>query len=161
MNTGLAPDGPLTAQATNAALIGKAADWLAGGHRLALAFVMQTWGSSPRPAGSLMLVREDMAVEGSVSGGCIEGAVIEAALSALETGTGQRLDFGVADETAWEVGLSCGGKIAVLVTPVAGGGLPAASLKSMAADIAARRPVAISFDPTTGALLRTPVRSVG
>ena len=55
MNTGLAPDGPLTAQVTNAALVGKAADWLAGGHRLALAFVMQTWGSSPRPAGSLML----------------------------------------------------------------------------------------------------------
>ena len=50
MNTGLAPDGPLTAQVTNAALVGKAADWLAGGHRLALAFVMQTWGSSPRPA---------------------------------------------------------------------------------------------------------------
>ena len=53
MNTGLAPDGPLTAQVTNAALVGKAADWLAGGHRLALAFVMQTWGSSPRPAGGL------------------------------------------------------------------------------------------------------------
>ena len=92
---------------------------------------------------------------GSISGGCIEGAVIEAALSALETGTGQRLDFGVADETAWEVGLSCGGKIAVLVTPVVDGGLPAASLKSMANDIAARRPVAISFDPVTGAMLDT------
>lgn len=155
MGTGRAADGPLTAQVTNAALVGRAADWLASGQRLALAFVMQTWGSSPRPAGSLMLVREDMAVEGSVSGGCIEGAVIEAALSALETGTGQRLDFGVADETAWEVGLSCGGKIAVLVTPVVDGGLPAASLKSMADDIAARRPVAISFDPVTGAMLDT------
>jgi xanthine dehydrogenase accessory factor len=62
MGTGRTADGPLTAQVTNAALVGRAADWLASGQRLALAFVMQTWGSSPRPAGSLMLVREDMAV---------------------------------------------------------------------------------------------------
>ena len=145
-----------TAQVTNAALIGRAAEWHAAGHRLALAFVMQSWGSSPRPAGSVMLVREDMAVEGSVSGGCVEGAVIEAAMTALQDGTGRRLDFGVADETAWEVGLSCGGKIAVLVTPVADQGLPAALLRDMAADIAARRQVYVRFDAGTGAIATDP-----
>ena len=152
MKAGITTGQLSTAQVTNAALIGRAAEWHAAGHRLALAFVMQSWGSSPRPAGSVMLVREDMAVEGSVSGGCVEGAVIEAAMTALQDGTGQRLDFGVADETAWEVGLSCGGKIAVLVTPVADQGLPAALLCDMAADIAARRPVHVRFDARTGAI---------
>ena len=110
MKAGITTDHLSTAQVTNPALIGRAAEWHAAGLRLALAFVMQSWGSSPRPVGSVMLVREDMAVEGSVSGGCVEGAVIEAAMTALQDGTGQRLDFGVADETAWEVGLSCGGE---------------------------------------------------
>ena len=145
-----------TTQVTNAALIGRAAEWHDTGYRLAIAFVMQSWGSSPRPAGSVMLVREDMVVEGSVSGGCVEGAVIEAAMTALQDGTGQRLDFGVADETAWEVGLSCGGKIAVLVTPVADQGLPAALLRDMAADIAARRQVYVRFDAGTGAIATDP-----
>jgi len=103
-----------------------------------------------------MLVRADMAVEGSVSGGCVEGAVIEAAMTSLQDGTGQRLDFGVADEAAWEVGLSCGGKIAVLVTPVGDHGLPAALLRDMAADIAARRQVYVRFDAGTGAIVTDP-----
>lgn len=153
MTTSMAKGSLSAAQATNAALIGRAAAWHADGHRLALAFVMQSWGSSPRPPGSVMLVREDMAVEGSVSGGCVEGAVIDAAMTALQDGAGQRLDFGVADETAWEVGLSCGGKIAVLVTPVADNGLSPPQLHDMAADIAARRPVHVAFDAATGAVM--------
>ena len=90
------------------ALLAKAASWQSAGHRLALAFVIHTWGSSPRQVGSLMLVREDSQIAGSVSGGCVEGAVIDAALEIIKTGGSQRLDFGVADATAWEVGLSCG-----------------------------------------------------
>ena len=92
---------PLTS--TNAALIICAKAWKDAGHGVALAFVMETWGSSPRPVGSVMVIRDDMAVEGSVSGGCVEGAVIDAAIESLTTGAGQRLDFGVADAKAWEV----------------------------------------------------------
>ena len=143
---------PLTS--TNAALILRARAWKDAGHDLALAFVMETWGSSPRPVGSVMVIRGDMAVEGSVSGGCVESAVIDAGIEALASGTGRRLDFGVADARAWEVGLSCGGRIAVLVTPVAEGGLPAAALDRLAGDIAARREAAVSFDAATGARLQ-------
>ena len=124
---------------TNTSLIQTAQRWIVAGRGVALALVIQTWGSSPRPVGSVMVVRDDMTVEGSVSGGCVEGAVIDAALDSLAAGTGQRLDFGVADAAAWEVGLSCGGRIAVLVTPVAAGGLPAGDLAALAGDMAARR----------------------
>ena len=72
---------PLTS--TNAALIIRAKAWKDAGHGVALAFVMETWGSSPRPVGSVMVIRDDMAVEGSVSGGCVEGAVIDAATTAI------------------------------------------------------------------------------
>src|SRR6056300_740484 len=78
------------------ALLTKAADWHSAGHRLALAFVIHTWGSSPRQVGSLMLVREDSQIAGSVSGGCVEGTVIDAALEIIKTGGSQRFDFGGA-----------------------------------------------------------------
>ena len=142
---------PLTS--TNAALIIRAKAWKDAGHGVALAFVMKTWGSSPRPVGSVMVIRDDMAVEGSVSGGCVEGAVIDAAIESLTTGAGQRLDFGVADAKAWEVGLSCGGRIAVLVTPIAEGGLPGEALGDLAGDIVARRAGAVTFDAANGARL--------
>ena len=142
---------PLTS--TNAALIIRAKAWKDAGHGVALAFVMETWGSSPRPVGSVMVIRDDMAVEGSVSGGCVEGAVIDAAIESLTTGAGQRLDFGVADAKAWEVGLSCGGRIAVLVTPIAEGGLPGEALGDLAGDIVARRAGAVTFDAVNGARL--------
>ena len=131
------------------ALLCLAADWQAQGHQLALAIVISTWGSSPRQVGSLMLIRSDMQLAGSVSGGCIEGAVIDAALEAVQSGTGQRLDFGVADETAWEVGLSCGGRISVLVLPVADEGLPAASLQALAGQVMSRQPVRFTVDMNT------------
>lgn len=96
-----------------------AAQWLAAGHRVALGTVVKTWGSAPRQAGSQIAVRDDSAFVGSVSGGCIEGTVIESALEAMRSGTVQTLEFGVSNEQAWEVGLACGGQIQVFVEPVA------------------------------------------
>ncbi|SIR08489.1 MULTISPECIES: XdhC family protein [Acidiphilium] len=96
-----------------------AADWLAAGEAVAVATVTSTWGSSPRRAGSRMAVTQSGRIAGSVSGGCIEGAVAEAAQRSIETGTPQVLDFGVTDERAWEVGLACGGKVSVFVEKLA------------------------------------------
>jgi xanthine dehydrogenase accessory factor len=90
--------------------------WLDQGQQaIALATVIQTWGSAPRKAGAKMAFSADGSISGSVSGGCVEGAVIEAGNEVLESGTPQLLHFGVADETAWEVGLACGGTIDVFV----------------------------------------------
>lgn len=96
-----------------------AEDWARAGKGVAIATVVQTWGSAPRPVGSHLVIDEDGNFLGSVSGGCVEGAVVEEALDVIGTGKPKRLEFGVADETAWRVGLSCGGKIAVYVEPVA------------------------------------------
>lgn len=87
--------------------------WMGANHPFAIATVIQTWGSSPRPVGSTMVISKDMEMAGSVSGGCVEGAVVKAALPLIENGTAQRLAYGVTDEDAWEVGLSCGGKMQV------------------------------------------------
>ncbi|MCB2179787.1 XdhC family protein [bacterium] len=92
--------------------------WQAAGKPAALATVVNTWGSSPRPAGSHMVVNSDGAFAGSVSGGCVETAVIETALEVIASGKAQQLEFGVADETAWEVGLACGGQIEIIVSPI-------------------------------------------
>jgi xanthine/CO dehydrogenase XdhC/CoxF family maturation factor len=92
--------------------------WLARGAQVAVATVVRTMGSSPRPVGSRMAVTADGAMAGSVSGGCIEGAVFEACQTALSDNQARLLHFGVADETAWEVGLACGGMIDVLVEPL-------------------------------------------
>lgn len=93
-------------------------DWRAAGKRALMATVVRTWGSSPRPVGSIMALCEDGAVVGSVSGGCIEGAVIKEAIEAIADGKPRLLDFGVSNEQAWEVGLACGGKVQVFVEPV-------------------------------------------
>lgn len=92
--------------------------WLAQGQMAAIATVVATWGSSPRPVGSHMVINEAGQFSGSVSGGCIEGAVIDAALDTLKTGECTLLDFGVSNEMAWEVGLACGGRVQVFVEPV-------------------------------------------
>ena len=89
--------------------------WRAEGEDVALATVVETWGSSPRPAGSRLVVTASGRMAGSVSGGCIEGAVADAARQTMASGTPQLLDFGIADERAWEVGLACGGKLKVFV----------------------------------------------
>lgn len=94
--------------------------WLGEGRRVALGTVVKTWGSAPRPAGSQIAVREDGAFVGSVSGGCVEGAVIQEAGAAMRDGKTRTLEFGVSDEQAWAVGLACGGRIEVFVEPIAG-----------------------------------------
>lgn len=92
--------------------------WVNKGESIALATVVQTWGSSPRGVGARMGITADGRMTGSVSGGCVEGAVIEAGMEVIRTGQPQLLHFGVADETAWEVGLACGGSIEVFVQPL-------------------------------------------
>ena len=93
--------------------------WLQAGEPVVLATVVQTWGSAPRAAGGKMAVAAGDRLSGSVSGGCVEGAVAECAAQVLRDGRPQLLRFGVADETAWEVGLACGGTIEVFVQPLA------------------------------------------
>lgn len=92
-----------------------AQNWKLAGREVAIATVVETWGSAPRPAGSHLVIDGDGNFEGSVSGGCVEGAVITEALDVIGSGDAKMLEFGVADETAWRVGLSCGGKIRVYV----------------------------------------------
>jgi len=96
-------------------ILGIAATWLAQGETVALATVVETWGSSPRPAGSRLAVTGSGKLAGSVSGGCIEGAVADVAKQTMASGAPQLLDFGITDERAWEVGLACGGKLKVFV----------------------------------------------
>lgn len=91
--------------------------WTAKKKGVALARVIQTWGSSPRPVGSAMFISEEMEMAGSVSGGCVEGAVVKEAKAIMETRKGKPVHFGVSDEDAWAVGLSCGGKIQVYIQP--------------------------------------------
>ena len=95
-----------------------AENWCGSGRSVALATVIETWGSAPRPVGSHLVIDADGNFEGSVSGGCVEGAVVSEAIDVIETGKPTTLEFGVADETAWRVGLSCGGRIRVYVEPV-------------------------------------------
>lgn len=89
--------------------------WQAENRPIALATVVQTWGSAPRKEGAKMAVTPDGRMAGSVSGGCVEGAVFEEAVAALANGRAKLLHFGVADETAWDVGLACGGTIEIFV----------------------------------------------
>ncbi len=96
-------------------VLGAAARWLKSGRGVALATVVSTWGSSPRPVGSQLAVDDAGAMTGSVSGGCIEGAVVKEALAAIADGKPRLLDFGVSNEQAWDVGLACGGKVQVYV----------------------------------------------
>ncbi|MBI1239388.1 MAG: XdhC family protein [Alphaproteobacteria bacterium] len=92
--------------------------WLKEGHSVALATVVRTWGSSPRQAGSQLAIREDSRFVGSVSGGCVEGAVVGEALDVIGLGEPRTLHFGVTDDEAWAVGLACGGEIDIFIEPV-------------------------------------------
>jgi xanthine/CO dehydrogenase XdhC/CoxF family maturation factor len=96
-------------------VLADAHSWRAAGKSVAVATVVTTWGSSPRPVGSQLAVDSDGLMVGSVSGGCIEGAVVTQAMEVMEAGTPRLLDFGVTDAQAWEVGLACGGKVQVFV----------------------------------------------
>lgn len=125
------------------ALFATALAWLEAGHQVALATVIETWGSAPRAVGSHMVVRDDGRFEGSVSGGCVEGDVIVNAQTALEQGKPLRLDYGVSNAEAWTVGLACGGKVSVLVQPVADGQFPPALLEHILAERQAGRSVTV------------------
>jgi len=96
-------------------VLGRAAAWSQDGLGVAIATVVSTWGSAPRPSGSQLAVNEQGEFAGSVSGGCIEGAVVSEALAAIRDGRPRLLEFGVSNERAWEVGLACGGTIQVFV----------------------------------------------
>lgn len=111
----------MTEPATNHdQVLEEAARWRAEGHKVALATVIETWGSAPRPVGSQLAIRDDSEFVGSVSGGCIEGDVVTRALDTLATGKPEIVEYGVSDAMAWEVGLACGGRIRVMVEPVSG-----------------------------------------
>ena len=137
-----------TIQATHdlEAVVHQALAWRAAGQKVALATVARTWGSSPRPAGSKLAVNAAAEFVGSVSGGCIEGAVIQEALEVMASGASRVLEFGVSDETAWEVGLACGGKVEVFVeavAPEAGRGITRAVLEELLAARRAKRSVVL------------------
>jgi xanthine/CO dehydrogenase XdhC/CoxF family maturation factor len=101
--------------ATDTDILAKAEAWRESGKGVAIATVMETWGSAPRPVGSSLVIDEDGNFLGSVSGGCVEGAVVAEAIDVIGSGKPKVLEFGVADDTAWKVGLSCGGTIKVYV----------------------------------------------
>jgi xanthine dehydrogenase accessory factor len=124
-------------------VLGQATDWAKAGKGVALATVIGTWGSSPRPVGSQLAIDSDGAFVGSVSGGCIEGAVIGEALQTIKDGKVRTLDFGVSDEQAWEVGLACGGNIKIFVEKAA----DPTTMKRLQTE----RPIAQVTDLKTGA----------
>ena len=99
-------------------ILSAAEQWRAEGRGVAIATVVETWGSAPRPVGSHLAIDGEGHFLGSVSGGCVEGAVVTEALDVIASGEPKTLEFGVADETAWRVGLSCGGRIRVYVEAV-------------------------------------------
>ncbi|MBY6090087.1 XdhC family protein [Maritimibacter alkaliphilus] len=127
----------------------QALDWHRAGKGAALATVVETWGSAPRRVGAQLAVSGEGEIAGSVSGGCVEGAVVTEALEALEDGGHRMLEYGVSDGDAFAVGLACGGRIRILVEPV-GQALPEAMLADLVAARAARQPRAYVIDPATG-----------
>jgi xanthine dehydrogenase accessory factor len=127
-----------------------ALDWHRAGKGAVLATVIQTWGSAPRRIGSQLAISGEGEIEGSVSGGCVEGAVVVEALEALEDGTARELEFGVSDQDAFAVGLACGGTIRVLVEPV-GRVMPETILEQLVKLRADRVPAAYVLDLDSGA----------
>ena len=116
--------------------------WAEAGKGAALATVIDTWGSAPRRTGAQLVVSGEGAMEGSVSGGCVEGAVVVEALEAIEEGAPKLLEYGVSDGDAFAVGLACGGNIRILVEPIGEGGMPLEMLRDLVAARAERQAVA-------------------
>lgn len=133
-----------------------ALDWHDTKRDVAMATVIETWGSAPRPAGSQLIVDAQGAMEGSVSGGCVEGAVITEAIDALSEGKPRVLEYGVSDDEAFAVGLACGGRIRVLVEPV-GTAMPRDRLARIVKARAEREPIAYVIDIDTGAARIAPL----
>ncbi|HEY4135253.1 MAG TPA: XdhC/CoxI family protein [Alphaproteobacteria bacterium] len=136
------------AQDSTLDILRTAADWRRAGKGVALATVVTTWGSSPRPVGSQLVADDQGNFQGSVSGGCVEGAVIGEAQAAIKDGKARLLKFGVTDEQAWDVGLACGGKVEILVAAVNG---HEAMLDATLAAAEARKPFAVATDLENGA----------
>lgn len=139
--------------APDPSLLATALAWLAEGRGVAMATVIETWGSAPQPVGSQLLIDAAGNFLGSVSGGCVEAEVVAQAADVIANGTPKDLAFGVEDATAWKVGLACGGAIRVFVEPVAPGnaGSPEGMLHRLLRDVAARRAVALITNLATGA----------
>ena len=130
----------------------QALTWFEAGRSVALATVVRTWGSAPRPVGAQLAVDGDMSFQGSVSGGCVESAVLFEAADAMQDGKCRMLSFGVTDESAFEVGLACGGEIEVMVEPLgAGEGPSVGDLRALVAARASRTPVIWEVNTTTWA----------
>ncbi|MEZ5448279.1 MAG: XdhC family protein [Thiolinea sp.] len=129
-------------------ILAQALAWQQAGQHVALATVVRTWGSSPRPVGSHLAVNGQGEFAGSVSGGCIEGEVIRAAQQAMQDRQAQLLSFGVSNEQAWEVGLACGGQVDVQVMSLQ----QADWLAALQAERAARRGVGLQINLETGAV---------
>ncbi|MEM7189537.1 MAG: XdhC family protein [Pseudomonadota bacterium] len=124
-----------------------ALSWHQSGKGAALATVVETWGSAPRPTGAQLAISGDADLMGSVSGGCVEGAVVAEAMEAVEGGTSRILTYGVSDSDAFAVGLTCGGTIRVMVEPVGGAqGISAEMLRQVCAARAARSAVGVVTD---------------
>ncbi|MCX7560027.1 XdhC family protein [Sulfitobacter sp. F26204] len=134
----------------------QALDWVRKGKGAALATVIETWGSAPRRVGAQLVVSRDGAMEGSVSGGCVEGAVVLEALEVLERGGTRILEYGVSDGDAFAVGLACGGTIRILVEPVGEGGIPVEMLEELVAAREDREAIAyeVALDGSARALVR-------
>ena len=129
--------------------------WVDAGKSAALATVIETWGSAPRRVGAQLVVSGAGEMEGSVSGGCVEGAVVVEALDLVASGGVQVLEYGVSDGDAFSVGLACGGNIRILVEPIGTGGMPVEMLRELVAARAARTPVAyeVALDGSHRALV--------
>ena len=132
-------------------IISRALAWRDEGRSVALATVIQTWGSAPQPVGSQLAIDGQGNFLGSVSGGCVEGEVIAEAAEVLSSGKPKVLQFGVEDKIAWKAGLACGGTIRVFLEPLEGAGRDASLLHRLAGDIAARSKAALVTDLSTGA----------
>lgn len=127
-----------------------ALEWMDAGKTAALATVVQTWGSAPRPQGSQLVISGDAEIQGSVSGGCVESAVVAEALDALETGTCRVLEYGVSDDDAFAVGLACGGTIRIMVEPIGiGSGPTREMIEKLVAGRAAREPIVFAVNTET------------
>ena len=125
--------------------------WLAAGHRAALATVIETWGSAPRRVGAWLAIRDDGHFVGSVSGGCVEGAVLAEAPDVIAEGGFRLLDYGVADARAWDVGLACGGRIRVLLQAIGDRAFPPELVGALIAARRDGRAVSLATDLATGA----------
>ena len=128
-------------------ILPSALQWLAEGRNVALATVIETWGSSPQPVGSKLLADADGNFQGSVSGGCVEAAVVTEAAEAIADSTARTAVYGIEDGTAWQVGLACGGTLRVLVEPLQRDN---GTLRGLLDDLRARRPAALLTEIATG-----------